>query len=64
MNTLTATTHSHEEYCESLSNKKNTSSFTLTDIAVIGCYALFVIALGALSWYGAVSGFYPILPPS
>lgn len=59
MNTLTANSQCHEEYCEAPLTKSTSHSMTFTDIAILGCYALIVLALGAVAWYGTLAGYYP-----
>lgn len=53
-----AKTYCHEGYCEPTqiaeSNEDN-------NIAVIGGYILFVVALTTILWYGASVGIYPDL---
>ncbi len=49
----------HEEYCESVLDRADSSKMTLGDKAIIGGISLVVIAAFALSIYGSFMGYYP-----
>ncbi len=54
-----ANTVCHDGYCEPTLNKENNQTTIFGEnTLVIGGYALFAIALGALLWYEASIGIY------
>lgn len=55
-----AKTVCHDGCCEPTLNREDNSKMTFGEKAIIiGGYVVLVVALGALSWYGA--GYYPVI---
>ncbi len=50
----------HDGYCESISNRDDSSAMTFVDKAIIGGAGLLAIAVLALSLYGVSLGYYPV----
>jgi hypothetical protein len=50
----------HEEYCESVLDRADSSKMTFRDKAIIGGFILFAITGFAISIYGAFMGYYPM----
>jgi len=51
-----ANTYCHDGYCEPTDKKGNTTE--ISNKVIIGGYALVMIALAAVIWYGVSMGFY------